>query len=38
MRNSVETTYARAAPAGGFKNCCMRSGDLDGSERDDYSR
>ena len=35
-RNSVETTSAPAARAAAFKNCCMRSGHMDGSERDHY--
>ena len=33
-RNSVATTCARAIPAVGFKNCCMQSGEFDGSDRD----
>jgi hypothetical protein len=37
-RSSAETILARAAPAAGFKNCCMLTGEYDGSERDDFYR
>jgi len=29
-------THALAAPAVGFKNCCMFSGNYDGSDRDHF--
>lgn len=29
-------TRARAAPAVGFKNCCMLSGEFDGVERKEF--
>ena len=32
-RSSVATTHARASLAGDFKNCCMLSGEFDGSDR-----
>jgi len=36
VRSSVATTHARASLAGDFKNCCMLSGEFDGSERDHF--
>ena len=33
MRSSAATTYARACQAADFKNCCMLSGEFDGSDR-----
>jgi hypothetical protein len=30
--------HARAAPDGGFKKCCMKSGRYDGVPRDYYFR
>jgi len=38
LRSSAGTISAPAAPGSAFKSCCLRSGDFDGSERDDYSR
>ncbi|HKB90740.1 MAG TPA: hypothetical protein VKC60_09525 [Opitutaceae bacterium] len=35
-KNSAATICARAAPAAGFKACCMESGTYDGSNRDNY--
>ena len=35
-RSSVATIHARASPAGDFKNCCMLSGEFDGSDRDHF--
>ena len=32
-RSSVATIHARASLAGDFKNCCMLSGEFDGSDR-----
>jgi len=31
-------TFARAVPDAGFKKCCMRSGEYDGSDRHYYRR
>jgi hypothetical protein len=31
-------TLAHAAPAAGFKHCCLRSGHYDGAARDRYNR
>jgi hypothetical protein len=36
QKSSDATTCVRAAPAAGFKTCCMRSGAYDGSNRNDY--
>jgi hypothetical protein len=36
LKNSAATTSVHAAPDAGFKNCCMKSGAYDGSNRDDY--
>jgi hypothetical protein len=33
VRSSVATIHARACLAGDFKNCCMLSGEFDGSDR-----
>jgi hypothetical protein len=33
VRSSAATTLARACLAGDFKNCCMLSGEFDGSDR-----
>jgi hypothetical protein len=35
-RSSVATIHARASPGGDFKNCCMLSGEFDGSDRDHF--
>src|SRR5260221_3616807 len=35
-RSSVATTFARAAPDTGFKNCCLRSGRYDGSRKNHF--
>jgi hypothetical protein len=35
-KNWAATICADAAPDAGFKNCCMKSGVYDGSNRDDY--
>ena len=35
-RSSVGTIHARASLAGDFKNCCMLSGEFDGSDRDHF--
>ena len=32
-KSSGATTYARAVPVAGFKNCCMLTGEFDGSNR-----
>jgi len=37
-RSSVATTSVPAAPAAGFKRCCMQTGEYDGAERDYYVR
>jgi len=37
-KNSAETTSVPADRAAGFKTCCMRSGQFDGSERNYYFR
>jgi len=31
-------TFAHAAPVAGFKKCCLRSGQFDGSGRNHYFR
>lgn len=36
QKSSVATIHARASLAGDFKNCCMLSGELDGSDRDHF--
>jgi hypothetical protein len=38
LRSSAGTISARVPPGSAFESCCLRSGDFDGSERDDYSR
>jgi hypothetical protein len=35
-RSSVATTRARASLGGDFKNCCMLSGEFDGSDRNHF--
>jgi hypothetical protein len=35
-KNSAATICVHAAPAVGFKACCLKSGKYDGSNRDDY--
>lgn len=35
-RNSAATTRAPASQAADFKNCCMLSGEFDGSDRDHF--
>ena len=30
------TTSAHAVPRAGFKNCCMLTGEFDGSDRDQF--
>jgi hypothetical protein len=37
-RSWVAMIHARATQAEGFKACCMRTGNFDGSDRDDYFR
>jgi len=37
-RSSGAMTFARAVPDAGFKKCCMRSGEYDGSDRHYYRR
>jgi hypothetical protein len=35
-KSSVAMTRAHAAQAAGFKNCCMLTGEFDGSDRHDF--
>jgi hypothetical protein len=37
-KNWAATISAHATPTVDFKNCCMLTGEYDGSERDDYFR
>jgi len=37
-RSSVAMTLARAVQDAAFKNCCLRSGRYDGSQRNHYFR
>ena len=37
-RSWAGTTSVPVTPVGGFKNCCLRSGRFDGSERNHYVR
>jgi hypothetical protein len=36
VRGSAVTTHVRAYQAADFKNCCMLSGEFDGSDRDHF--
>jgi hypothetical protein len=37
-KDSGATILVRASQAAGFKACCMKSGNFDGSDRADYFR